>query len=135
MIIEVFKFCVDFGLLVLILMVQLIVYPSFLHFSKTNLIKWHQSYTPKITTIVAPLMIAQVALHAYTLIFSFSYLQVIQTILIASVWLITFLYFVPLHQKIESKQFTTQNLKNLINYNWLRTIIWLFIVLLSLLEL
>ena len=61
MIIEVFKFCVDFGLLVLILMVQVIVYPSFLHFSKTNLIKWHQSYTPKITTIVAPLMIAQVA--------------------------------------------------------------------------
>lgn len=135
MIIEVLKPWVDFGLLVLILMVQVIVYPSFTYYSKIDLVQWHQTYTPRITAIVAPLMMTQVAMHAYTLLFDFSYFEIVQTVLIVAVWLITFIYFVPLHQKIEARQNNTTDLKNLISYNWLRTIIWFLIVLFNLTEL
>ena len=42
---------VDAGLVVLIWMVQLIIYPSFLHYDN-NLVEWHHKYTSRIALIV-----------------------------------------------------------------------------------
>ena len=53
---------VDIGLVVLIWMVQLIVYPSFTFYSKENLVNWHQKYTARIAVIVIPLMFLQLIL-------------------------------------------------------------------------
>ncbi|MFT6745260.1 MAG: hypothetical protein ACJAR8_001821, partial [Bacteroidia bacterium] len=61
------RLIVDFGLVVLIWMVQLIVYPSFLFYKDTELITWHTKYTPRITKIVAPLMFAQLSLSVFGL--------------------------------------------------------------------
>lgn len=128
-------YCVDFGLVVLIWMVQLIVYPSFTYFKAANLLNWHKAYTPRITVIVAPLMFAQVALHTYRLIFNFSLINLGTIIIIGLLWLITFLYFVPLHQKIETNNYTQKDLQNLISRNWMRTILWSLIFIINIVQL
>ena len=65
---DLLQLLVDFGLVVLIWIVQLIIYPSFLYYNSNTLSKWHKTYTGRITTIVAPLMIAQIAIAAYLLL-------------------------------------------------------------------
>ena len=123
---------VDAGLCILAWMVQLIVYPGFLYYSPPDLVKWHQKYTPRITVIVAPLMLAQLAMSVYQLILRPSTYSLISMILVVSIWLITFLWFVPIHQKID-KGITQQNdLRRLVNLSWYRTLPWTLVLLLNL---
>ncbi|MAJ50932.1 MAG: hypothetical protein CMB82_04875, partial [Flammeovirgaceae bacterium] len=49
----------DIGTLVLIWLVQLVIYPSFLFFERKNLKLWHDKYTKKVSFVVLPLMIGQ----------------------------------------------------------------------------
>lgn len=121
------RIVVDFGLVVLIWMVQLIVYPGFLHYSDNDLLKWHKYYTPKITYVVAPMMFIQMGIAIYILFFEFSVFNLIYFLLVLSTWVSTFIYFVPLHQKIESSQNIKLSAKKLTSGNWLRTLQWSFI--------
>jgi len=63
--IEISRLLLDFGLCILIWMVQLIVYPSFLFFSDNNLFTWHKTYTKAIALIVMPLMLGQLSIVIY----------------------------------------------------------------------
>ena len=123
---------ISFGLVVLIWLVQLIIYPNFQYLSRDELHKWHQVYTPRITFIVAPLMILQLLLSIYVLILEFNIFLLSSTLLIVLNWLITFIYFVPLHVKLDQDSRNQQTLRKLVSFNWYRTIIWscvFFIVL------
>ena len=50
------RLLIDFGFVVLIWAVQLVIYPSFGFYAKANLFEWHKSYTARVTYIVLPLM-------------------------------------------------------------------------------
>lgn len=118
------RLVIDFGLVVLIWMVQLIVYPGFQFYNDDNLLKWHKYYTPRITVVVAPMMFIQMGIAIYLSLFEFSILNLIYSILVLSTWISTFTYFVPLHQKIERNQDLKDSAKRLTNGNWLRTFQW-----------
>ena len=122
---------VDFGLVVLIWMIQLLVYPSFLYYTKSNLMKWHSSYTPRITTVVAPLMLAQITLATFTLWQEINALSIVYNVLIYSTWIITFHTFIPIHKKIQEGNFSQATLTNLVKLNGYRTAIWTAIFVLS----
>ena len=124
---------VDFGLLVFIWTIQLVVYPSFKYFPPDALLKWHVTYTGAVSIIVMPLMITQIALHSWRLYDHFSQINLLTLILVASTWLVTFMIFVPLHNKISLNQELTQSLANLVSYNWLRTVLWSLIFLIGML--
>ena len=62
----------DFGLLVLIWLVQLVIYPSFLYYEQDNLKRWHEKYTQKITYVVLPLMMGQLIITTIHLFNDFS---------------------------------------------------------------
>jgi hypothetical protein len=117
----------DFGLVVLIWMVQLIVYPGFTFYSEELLLKWHKTYTPRITIIVAPLMFAQMGMALYQCIFDFSIVHLVYLILVISTWISTFIYFVPLHHNIEANRDLKSSANRLTKGNWIRTIQWTFI--------
>ena len=118
------RLVIDFGLVVLIWMVQLIVYPGFLFYKDENLITWHKVYTPRITIIVAPLMFVQAGVAIYLVTVEFSILHLIYTLLVVSTWVSTFLYFVPLHQKIENKKELKTSALKLSKGNILRAFQW-----------
>ena len=132
--IELFRVIVDFGLVVLIWMVQLIVYPSFLFYQQTDLAKWHSIYTGKITLIVAPLMFAQTGLIAYQNWSNFSLFSLSSALLCATLWLLTFFEAVPLHQKIDQAVDVEETCKKLVHINKKRTALWTILFLFSLID-
>jgi hypothetical protein len=115
---------VDAGLVVLIWMVQLIIYPSFTYYKSENLIEWHQKYTSRIAVVVVPLMLAQLALALVAVFLAFNFTTIFTLLIVLSLWIFTFLSFAPLHFKI-SEGHTNQNLlKLLMQRNWIRTFFW-----------
>ena len=124
---------VGFGLVIFIWTIQLVVYPSFRYFPSDCLLKWHGVYTGAVSIIVVPLMVTQVVLHGWRLCDEFALVRLLIFILVLSAWLVTFLIFVPLHNKISSDRELTQSLANLVSYNWVRTVLWSLIFLVGVL--
>ena len=128
------KAIVDFGLVVLIWMTQLVVYPSFTYFSENDLVNWHTRYTAAVSIVVMPLMLSQVALHGLGLVQDFTWIKVAAAVLIGLAWVNTFFYAVPLHNQIAAQQDVALASKGLVSVNWIRTVLWSLVFLLTVLE-
>lgn len=128
----IWKLLIDFGLVVLIWMTQLVVYPSFTYYSEPDLINWHTKYTTAISIIVMPLMLLQVGIHGWQLADQFSWLRLTASILIGLTWINTFLFAVPLHSQIDAQQDVLEAAKKLVRVNWYRTALWSVVFLLGL---
>lgn len=130
--IVILRLIVDFGLLVLIWIIQLIVYPSFRFYKTENLVTWHKKYTSLIGSIVAPLMLFQLGIALQQIIYATNLINLINIIIIAILWLSTFLQFIPLHNKISKGQVSREILNSIVNKNWLRTSLWTTLFVLNL---
>jgi DMSO reductase anchor subunit len=133
--IEAVRLLFDLGLVVLIWMVQLVVYPSFKYYPASDLVRWHQTYTVRIAYIVMPLMMGQLLVSGFQVYDSQSFYSVGSFILVLSLWAITFSLFVPIHRKIESNSFIPKDLHQLEKRNWIRTFLWSLNFVWSVLEL
>ena len=129
--IEITRLLLDFGLCILIWMVQLIVYPSFLFFSDNNLLTWHKTYTKAIALIVTPLMLGQLGIVIYQIFLIQNAYTFTSIVLVVFLWGITLLKFAPLHQQISEGNTHLQVLKKLVQMNWMRTIVWTLLFLMS----
>lgn len=127
------RLLIDFGFVVLIWAVQLVIYPSFDYYSKENLFIWHKRYTVKVTFIVLPLMFSQLILAAIQLWQIQTWYTIVSAVLIAILWLQTFVIFVPLHQSIDMNRPIENVCNKLVNKNWMRTILWTLLFFISLL--
>ncbi|WP_340153486.1 hypothetical protein [uncultured Marivirga sp.] len=121
----------DFGLLILIWLVQLIIYPSFTYMNNENLLSWHPKYTTMISVVVMPLMLIQLFSTFYLTYNDFNLILLIQCILIILLWTTTFFQAVPLHNQIETANEMQTAATKLVQINWRRTIMWTFIVILN----
>lgn len=128
----IYKLLFDFGIVVLIWMTQLIVYPSFTQFDPSDLQRWHASYTMRISLIVMPLMFGQLGFHVYQLTQQIGLLQIIALILIVLAWANTFLYAVPLHNQIGAGVEVIESAEKLISVNAWRTGFWSVVFLIDL---
>ena len=124
----------DIGLLVLIWLVQLIIYPSFLFYERNNLKRWHVNYTKKITYVVLPLMVGQFITAVILLFNDLSIFTLGSFLIIVSLWIITILIFVPLHNKISTDPVNRPIINKLVRLNWIRTILWSGLFISSLLH-
>lgn len=128
------RLCIDFGLVVLIWMVQRIVYPGFLQYSKRDLVTWHKQYTPAIASIVGPLMCAQLGIALYQCSLGIDAFSVSYLCIILIIWISTAYTFVPLHRKLSTADFTDQVPKQLVVKNWVRTLLWTALFVYSLIH-
>ena len=124
----------DIGLVVLIWLVQLIIYPSFLFYERNNLKRWHYNYTKKITYIVLPLMMGQFIIAIIHLFNDFSILTLGSFLIIVSLWIITISVFIPLHNKVSTDHVNQSIINKLIRLNWIRTLLWSGLFVLNLLH-
>ena len=124
MTVAIIRLLLDFGLVVLIWMIQRIVYPSFLHYTAENLIIWHKQYTSRFSVIVVPLMIGQLGISIYQAIIVTNLYTVVSLVIVIIIWLSTFLQFVPIHSTISKGQVNEKMLNSLVAKNWLRTFLW-----------
>ena len=129
--IEITRLLLDFGLCILIWMVQLIVYPSFTFYNNTQLLTWHKTYTKAIALIVIPLMLGQLGIAIYQVFLAQNSYTLVSIVLVVFLWGITLLKFAPMHQQISEGNTQIQLLKTLVQTNWIRTIIWTLLFVLS----
>lgn len=129
--ISILRLLFDFGLVILIWLVQLVIYPSFKFHSKENLLKWHKKYTVGISFVVIPLMFGQLILAILQLINEMTIYTISGIVLIILVWTSTFMQFVPMHNKIASGNSNPKVLAQLVKQNWLRTVLWTIIFICS----
>ncbi|WP_339840322.1 hypothetical protein [uncultured Maribacter sp.] len=121
----------DSGLLVLIWIVQLIIYPSFSYYKHEDLYHWHETYIKRIAIIVIPLMFGQLIATGLQVYYNQDFYTLASALLVIGVWVITFTVFVPLHKNISNKNSVQLSIEKLKLHNWLRTILWSLIFLLT----
>ncbi len=132
--IDIIRLLLDFGLVVLIWIIQLIVYPSFLHFNTKNLVTWHRIYTSRFSAIVIPLMFGQLAISIYQLFIQTNFYTLSSLIVIVLIWISTFWIFVPIHSIISNENSSESDLVSLVNKNWARTVLWTLLFIYSFIE-
>ena len=134
MTIELIRTLIDFGMVILIWVVQLVIYPSFRFYEKARLVNWHDLYTKRIAYVVMPLMISQLILYGYLFFLDQTFFNCIGFGVIVFMWLFTFFQFVPLHGKISIHDFSGMPLKKLVRRNWLRTALWTALFIFGLID-
>lgn len=109
----------------LVFMTQFITYPTLLNIDKDKFSDYHRKYVNNISFIVAPVMLIELLTLFLIAYFSKDFLIIKCLILLLVIWLTTFFIMIPSHNRI-SKSFNIKEIKSLINYNWIRTILWSF---------
>ena len=128
---ETIRLICDSGLLVLIWIVQLIIYPSFSYYQHEDLFQWHSSYTKRIGVVVIPLMVAQLIISLIQVYTTPDFYSILYSKLVVGAWLSTFAMFVPLHDNISKERDVDISIKKLKLHNWLRTVLWSLIFMLT----
>ena len=109
----------------LVFMTQFITYPTLLNIDKDKFSDYHRKYVNNISFIVAPVMLIELLTLFLIAYLSKDFLIIKSLILLLVIWLTTFFIMIPSHNRI-SKSFNIKEIKSLINYNWIRTILWSF---------
>lgn len=112
----------DSGLLVLIWLVQLIIYPSFRYTQEKDFIVWHGRYMSRISLIVGPLILLQIGVELVH-IFNNDY-RWMRMLIILAVLTSTFSLSVPNHKRLSLYGKNPIILSRLVLTNWLRTVLW-----------
>lgn len=118
---------VDSGLLILIWLVQLIIYPSFRYTADEDFISWHTRYTGLIALVVTPLMLLQAGIEIMH--FFFLTPRWLRIFLISAIWISTFTLSVPCHSRLHNQGKTSDLVQRLIATNWVRTVLWSIVFL------
>ncbi len=124
----------DSGLLILILMVQLIIYPSFIHHQPKRLLIWHTIYTKKIALIVLPLMLGQLCVAIFQVYQNQNLDTVFYSAIVLFLWGITLTKFAPMHGQISEGRIDKEFLQKLVQLNWIRTLLWFLLFLTTLIK-
>ena len=106
----------------LIWTIQLVHYPSFRYVP--DFTDFHSYHTGSISLIVAPLMVAELAVSAwmaYRTNVAFSWL--VPLLLVLAIWAITFFRAIPLHESLARLR-DDAVIESLIAINWPRTLLW-----------
>ena len=118
---------IDTGLLILIWLVQLIIYPSFRYIADDCFHSWHSRYVRAISLIVVPLSLSQLAVEiVYTIYHSSRWLRIS---IIALIWVSTFTLSAPCHARLQQEGKQGALIERLISTNWIRTLLWTLLFL------
>ena len=106
----------------LIWTVQLVHYPSFRYVP--DFADFHPHHTSSISLIVAPLMVAELAISAWLAYRQqFAWQWFLPLLFVLAIWGITFLRAIPLHEAL-GRQRDPAAIEALISVNWPRTVLW-----------
>ena len=111
------------GMTGVIWIIQLLVYPGFKYTEATQWITHHKAHTTRITFVVFPLMVVQLATAALLYVNDKNEVNLIQLGIAIAVWATTALIFIPLHNQLARRP-DHKVIRKLVSLNWIRTILW-----------
>lgn len=111
-------------MVVILWLVQLVIYPSFLVCDLSKLAEWHRAYTRRVGWVIIPIMFIQLPLLAWLNYQAPSGANLAALICVMACWGLTFGVSVPLHRKMDRGDTSSKTVQCLIRTNWPRTILW-----------
>lgn len=119
------RLAVDTASLVLIWLVELVIYPAFLHFPLQEFRTWHLIYTKRVVFVVVPVLLAQLTVYICLAVVNPAAWDIWLNIgLMVMVWLVTFILAMPLHNSLDVVESHTVTARRLIKVNIYRTFLW-----------
>ena len=103
--------------------IQLLHYPSFHFINEKKYIEFQHFHMQRISFIVIPVMLIELASALLLSYFFRSSLTIILLALLLGIWGITFIFFTNMHQKL-TNGFDPSIVDKLIKINWSRTALW-----------
>ena len=107
--------------------VQIVHYPLFRRASRRMFYEYIEGHSRRTALVVIPAMLAELASGIGLLLYPSQFVTPEQAqigiVLLAGVWLSTFLIQVPLHRKLRNGYSATA-VRALVLTNWIRTILW-----------
>ena len=106
-----------------LIITQIISYPSLSSIDKTFFEKYHKNYVNRISYVVIPLMLIELFSLVYLTFYITDLFMIKSLLILLTIWLFTFISIIPLHNSLSNKR-SDDIINRLINYNWFRTILW-----------
>lgn len=119
------NFGLSVALLTLILVIQVVHYPSFHFYGEREFVQGMVAHQQRISFIVIPLMLAEVVAAAAMVALQPTLWPLANALLVVGIWLVTFTTQVPLHKKLLVGK-DPSALDKLIKGNWGRVALWSF---------
>ena len=112
--------------------IQLLHYPSFHFINEKKYIEFQHFHMRRISFIVIPVMLIELASALLLSYFFRSSLTIILLAILLGIWGITFIFFTNMHQKL-TNGYDPSIVDRLVQINWSRTALWTLrlIILLS----
>ena len=107
----------------ILIITQIISYPSLSSIDKSYFEKYHKNYVNKISYVVIPFMLIELFSLLYLTYYKSDLFMIKSLLILMTIWLFTFICIVPLHNSLSNKR-SIDIINSLINYNWFRTILW-----------
>ena len=117
------NFIVSLTMLSIIMVTQIVSYPLFLNLDEKIFTSYHSEYVKRITIIVMPIMIIELALTIMLYYMLDGFLSQIFLISIVLIFISTVIIQVPIHNKLKFS-YDEHLAKKLIKTNWIRTFLW-----------
>ena len=102
---------------------QIVSYPLFLNVDEKYFTSYHNEYVKRITSIVMPVMIIELALTIMLYYLLDGFLSQIFLISLVIIFISTIFIQVPIHNKLKFN-YDQYLIKKLIKTNWVRTFLW-----------
>ena len=103
--------------------IQLLHYPSFHFINDQRYIEFQHFHMHRISFIVVPVMLIELASALLLAYFFESSLTIILLALVLGIWAITFIFFTNMHQKL-TDGYEPSIVDRLVQINWSRTALW-----------
>ncbi|HEA29218.1 MAG TPA: hypothetical protein ENH91_04380 [Leeuwenhoekiella sp.] len=121
---DLLRILLDFGMVVLIWIVQLVIYPGMRYYQAEDLQTWHKKYMLHAPFIIIPLMLGQFVIACIQLFQNQNSYTIISVTVLFILWAQTFYQFAPLHKAINNSKKPQEITLKLVKYNWWRTLLW-----------
>jgi hypothetical protein len=123
-IIHIFNVAVSCGLLILIWLVQMIIYPGLARIPSNDFVNYHAWYVTRITMVVLPLMICEIIIATACFFLQDNlFYPIVAFGLVVLVWFSTFAFQVPIHKCLQAGKDKIK-IRRLLATNWIRTVAW-----------
>ena len=119
-----FEIVINFGLVVLIWMVQLIIYPSFHYYNPKKSNDMASKIYKNDCNDCNSVDVGSIRISIHSVIDNGTYLSWTKLIIILFIWGLTWMYFAPTHTKLSKGILKKDTLTQLVSLNWYRTIAW-----------
>lgn len=114
----------DFGIVTVVWLAQVIMYPSLVHIERDAFVSWHRKYSSRIAFFVIPLLCGQAIIVGIMVYNDASFLNVLSATVIFLCWVSTFGLSVPCHAKLQRSGKDISVIRRLVWTNLIRTILW-----------